>query len=314
MKPEWKRRRGRGVLPPQKKGWRWVVVRFPGGFRTRLGILAKGLLLVVFFVVFSITATYLLYREQEPEVIEARTEAPAAALPDRASVAAEPFGPGAARRLNRVLDKHVAATGLKSVYSLVLSGRIEEGGESHRMQLILRRPDSLRMTIEQPGFEVVRAFDGDRISMGIFGADGDRLPVNEELARMTGATFLVAGGFALLAWNHLDQPEGASVEAGGSGEVDGKQCLQVFNRLAVGLRMDHLIDPETGRELARRAVFPGDGEAFAVELTASDFRRISGVEIPMRFRITFGDGSAADIHIESVRVDAGVLPSIFSLD
>ena len=306
-----KKKRRKGVLPPRREGWRWRPVSLAGVAEVRLGALVNFIIGVCLAAVFVLGMVFLLYREQKTGNPSPETAADVT-QPD---LPVEPFGPESEGRLERVLSKHAEATGLAAVQSLVLSGRYMVGGRTYETDFILKRPDKIRHVVKQEGYQTIRVFDGRELGMGVYDTDGNRIGIPPEAVWASAFSLIAEGSFGLLAWNHMDRTEGYRVEPMGAGKVGDVDCMQLTSIMPVGTKMDHLLDPLTGREIARRVLFTEDGgqKIRVIEVELSDFMDIDGVEIPMHYSMRLDGEDLVEVQLETVRKNVGVLPSIFKL-
>lgn len=309
----WKKRKR--VLPKRRGGWTERLVTLPNGVRIRLGILVSVVIGLLLFAGFCLGVILLLYSaEEEAKAKVVRVAEPGSDEgPATVQGKEEPFGPGSSERLGRILRKHSESTGLESVQSLILQGTYNVNGIDYDTTLVVRRPGMVRHVLDAGTYEIVRVFDGEDSVTGAFDYDGRRLELELGQEATNLYSLRVEGALGFLAWNCLDRTEGFKVEATGAGVVNGVDCAQVLSTDVIGTKMEHLIDVETGRELARRVRFVDGNVIHGVEVHLSDFRHIEGMDLPMSYEV-FVDGAAiGSARFDSVRKNAGVMPGIFTI-
>lgn len=310
-----RRKKVKRVLPRRSIGFWGHLITLPGGVRVRRGMLFSVVAGLALFAAFCLGVILLLYSGEEEAKLEFVHIAEAASQQKIAhqEEPKEPFGPDSPGRLSRVLLKHSEASGLEAVQSLILQGTYSVNGLDYNTTLVVRRPGLVRHVLDAGTYEIVRVFDGRESVTGAFDYSGKRLKLEDGQEASNVYSLRVEGALGFLAWHSMDRTEGFKVEASGSGVVNGVDCAQLLSTDAIGTKIEHLIDFETGRELARRVRFFDGKVTHDIEVLLSDFREFEGVNLPMSYEVFIDGAATAVARFDSVRRNAGVMPGIFSI-
>ena len=92
---------------------------------------------------------------------------------------------------------------------------------------------------------------------------------------------------------------------------EGRNCWTIVSLTPGTPVMNHLIDPETGFELARYLDLTVDGKAHQVSVHFSDFRAVGSFHFPHGYTLKIDGKTRGSAAIESVKYNPGLMLWMF---
>ncbi len=216
-----------------------------------------------------------------------------------------------AQTLDEVLAKNYQSRGvekLHSISSIKVSGRLTAQGNQMIMTTWMKRPNMMRQEMDVRGQKVVQAFDGTR-AWALNPLMGTNVPVE------------VPGAQADLVKSGADfdgplvdyKAKGNTLELAGTDTVDGAKVFKIKVTPKSGPALMLFLDATTGLERKMSAEVEQGGQRMIVETVLSDYRTVSGVQLPFSVRTMMNGQLAAEVAIDSYEVNPPMDESIFKM-
>src|ERR1044071_2086839 len=220
--------------------------------------------------------------------------------------------PAAAQTVDDLVAKHIAARGLdklKTVQTIVLTGRLTGPGMDGPVTVQFKRPSSDRLDMKLGGNQITEATDGKVAWRAEPTASGSGIQqVNGDA--MNG----------IIDQSEFDSPfvdyktKGYTVELAGEGQVNGNACYKVKIALRTGTIMYQYLDKTSFLEIREELIRSADGKKLEIEETVSDYKKAGGVLFPHLYDSSAkGSPEHYRLTIEKVELNAPIDDSVFNM-
>jgi hypothetical protein len=285
----------------QSKNFKFVGYRIPK--KTFLKFVMVGVCLIAL----TITLASILYLTDSDEQM---ADSLPYQTPDNLPVAIAPTEAIAGTALELILAHHRKATGLQRIIGMILHGSYIEGDTHYELDLSIRSPELIRKKIRSKNLEITCCSDGGSGSVKIHPTNGQATirEMGDDLYRYTllleGATMRLTGSFQSEDWKY------ALIF---TDEQAGGNCIISSNGPS-GIILTHLINKETGYELERSVEVRINEKLHKLTLFLSDYREVGNAYLPHHYALSVNGTVRAETTIESIQVNPGLQPGMFSLN
>ncbi len=212
-------------------------------------------------------------------------------------------------KLDDVLNAYYKATGIammKDWTSIRVNGTTIEDGIEYPFTRIQKRPLKLREETDTQGNKTISSFDGKQGWMvdPRFGTSApedmtaDQMKEMKEQADMEGA---------LYHW----QEKGHLAEFLGKDEMEGTSVYKIKITKASGNIETYFIDSESFILLKTSSKVKIDGNDLESDTFYSDYKEVSGVQIPNYVLNRQGENTASQIVIDNIEINPVISDSLF---
>ncbi len=217
-----------------------------------------------------------------------------------------------AQTLEELLAKNYQSRGglekLKSITSIKVTGRLTAQGNQMVMTTWMKRPNMMRQEMDVQGQKVVQAFDGTH-AWALNPMMGTSTPVEVPGAQ---ADLIKSGA-------DFDGPlvdykaKGNTLELEGTDTVDGAKVFRIKVTPKSGPPLTLYLDATTGLERKMSAEVDQGGQRMTVETLMSDYRTVSGIQLPFSVRTMMNGQLAAEVTIQSYDVNLPLDEAMFKM-
>jgi outer membrane lipoprotein-sorting protein len=219
---------------------------------------------------------------------------------------------GAAQTVDELLARNYQARGglarLKSVSSMKMTGHMSAGGTELVMTTWMKRPNLMRQEMVFQGQRIVQAFDGTRawtINPMAGTAEPVELPAGQADLVQTGADF----DGPLVDY----KAKGYTLEIVGTDTMDGAKLVKLKVTRKSGPALMLYLDAVTGLERKMTTEAEQGGQRVSIETVMSNYKAVSGMQVPFLVQ-SFANGQlAAEITVDSVELDTPMDDSLFTM-
>jgi outer membrane lipoprotein-sorting protein len=217
-----------------------------------------------------------------------------------------------AQTLDELLARNYQARGglarLKAVNSMKMTGHMSAGGTELVMTTWMKRPNLMRQEMVFQGQRIVQAFDGKRawtINPMAGTPEPIELPAGQADIVQTGADF----DGPLVDY----KAKGYALEIVGTDTMDGAKLVKLRVTRKSGPPLMLYLDAVTGLERKMTTEAEQGGQRVNIETVMSNYKAVSGMQVPFLVQ-SFANGQlAAEITVDSVEFDAPMDDSLFKM-
>jgi outer membrane lipoprotein-sorting protein len=217
-----------------------------------------------------------------------------------------------AQTVDELLAKNYQSRGglekLKALTTMKMTGRISTGGAEMTITTWMKRPDLMRQEMEFQGQKLIQAFDGTRawaVNPMMGTTDPIELPAAQADLIKTGADF----DGALIDY----KAKGNVLEIIGTDTIDGAKAIKLKVTKKTGAPLVVYLDATTGLERKMTTEIDQGGQKVAIETLMSNYKDVSGVQIPFSVQSNVNGQLAAQVTIESVEFNVPMEDSLFKM-
>lgn len=213
-----------------------------------------------------------------------------------------------AQTLEKVLEKHYAATGvekLADVKTYSVKAKMSMMGMEMPMTIQVKNPDKFRMNMEAMGQKTVSAFDGDKgwminpmMGEGVKDLEGDQLKQAMSQTDLEGELYNYA-------------KKGSSAELIGKVNADGKPAFRIKLTDKEGTVKDYFIDAETYLVTKMKAKVEAMGQSMEVETKMVEYQEVDGIMMAKKIEVVTPMGTQT-IFMEDIKLNEPIDDSVFT--
>ena len=212
-----------------------------------------------------------------------------------------------------LLDKHLEATQLSEVDSLIVNGTATSATTTCELVVMARRPNLYTLKTEGVGVEYTfqYGYDGQQ---GWFKQDS--LNLNKDQVEFFMRVALFESSLAHLAWSYqsheaLDYRLDSVLERLPDEQWQGRACAVIVSRELLPFPIYHYIDQQSYEEVYRRTQVLRGTDLVDLEIHFAPFEAAASPRLPMGYELYF-DGTLNDtITYTKIRPNRVVFESLF---
>jgi outer membrane lipoprotein-sorting protein len=217
-----------------------------------------------------------------------------------------------AQTVDELLAKNYQSRGglekLKALNTMKMTGRISTGGADMTITTWMKRPNLMRQEMEFQGQKIIQAFDGTHawaVNPMMGSTDPIELPAAQADLAKTGADF----DGALIDY----KAKGNVLEIIGTDTIDGAKAIKLRVTKKTGVPLVVYLDATTGLERKMTTEIDQGGQKVAIETLMSNYKDVSGIQIPFSVQSNVNGKLAAQVTIESVEFNVPMEDSLFKM-
>lgn len=209
----------------------------------------------------------------------------------------------------KLLLLHQNAMGNEPVDTLSARGTYQTSGLDLVMEMHAKKPGLLRQVLRVDTLRIVSGYDGRRFwqdnpLVGEKGFSGESAGIARDL-------FKLEANPLSLVWEF--ESEGTRrLSLVGRERFEGKDCVVVRNTGLISVPIDHLLDPDTGIELARRCTLPSKNADLEVRLVYHYGIPIDTTEtLPVGYTLKVQEKTVAEAKFTEWNRNIGLISVLF---
>lgn len=215
-----------------------------------------------------------------------------------------------AQDAQELLDKYFETIGqenLLKVKSIHATGNATQMGMEFPFEMILKRPDKLKMVFEIQGTQIVQAYDGET-AWTINPMSGSSEPVDVTGPQADG--LMENADMDGQLWNWKEK--GHQLELEGTEEVDDME-MSVLKLTKKNGNIDYYyLDPDSYLVPKMKSKVMMEGSEMEVEVLMSNYQEVKGFIMPFTMEQRMNGQTMITIMIEAVEVDKEFEDAFFS--
>lgn len=213
-----------------------------------------------------------------------------------------------AQTLEKVLEKHYDATGHKKmadVETYQIKAKMSMMGMDMPMDILVKKPNKFKVSIEMMGQKTVSVFDGEKgwminpmMGAGVHDLTGDQLKQAMAQADMEGELYNYAA-------------KGHSAELIGKVNADGKEAYRIKLTDKNGQVKNYFIDANTYLVLKMKAKVEAMGQSVDIETKMLEYEKIDGIQMAKKIEVVMPMGSQSVV-MEEIKLNEKIDDSVFA--
>jgi outer membrane lipoprotein-sorting protein len=220
------------------------------------------------------------------------------------------FATSTAQDLQELLDNYFETIGqenLDKVKSIHATGKVLQMGMELPFEMIIKRPNKMKMIIEVQGSQVIQAYDG-KTAWAINPMSGSSEPV--DVTGPQADALIENADMDGQLWNWKEK--GHQLELEGTEEVDDMDMYVLKLTKKNGNIDYYYLDPDSYLIPKTKSKIMAQGSEMEVEILMSNFQDMNGYLMPFSTEQSMNGQVMATIMIEEVKVDKEFDDAIFS--
>ncbi len=215
-----------------------------------------------------------------------------------------------AQDLQEILDNHFETIGQEKILakeSVYAKGKIMQMGMELPFEMITKRPDKLKITIDVQGSKIIQAYDGETVwAVNPLSGSSDPIDVTGPEA----AGLIESADMDGQLWNW--EEKGHKLELEGTEEIEGVE-VYVLKLSKKNGNIDYIyMDPDSYLITNMKSRIIMQGSEIESESIMSNYQEISGFIMPFNIEQRANGQTLMTMMIEEVKVDEDYDDSIFS--
>ena len=217
-----------------------------------------------------------------------------------------------AQSVDELLAKNYQSRGgldkLKAIDSIKVTGHMSASGSDMAMTTWMKRPYLVRQEMDVQGRKMIQAFDGTRAWAvnPMFGSQEPiELPAAQADLMKTGADF----DGPLIDY----KAKGSTLEIAGTETIDGVKAIMLKVTRKSGAPLVLYLDAATGLERKMTTEVEQGGQKMYIETEMSNYKPVSGLQMPFSIRQFINGQLAAQVTIDSMEFNVPMEDSIFKM-
>jgi outer membrane lipoprotein-sorting protein len=215
-----------------------------------------------------------------------------------------------AQSLDEIVNKYYAANGtenLEKATTLSMEGRVSQMGVEMPMNIMVKKPDKVRMVITYSGMEIITTFDGEKGYM-VNPLAGMAEPMEIPAEQLSGVQ-----EYNMFRDNLLESFKAGRLKLEGEEAVDGKPAYKLIVTDEAGKPTTVFIDKESFLTVKSVATVEQMGQVMEVESYMKEYMEVGGAKFVKVVTQMVNGMELGGMTVDKVELDKELDDSLFKL-